>query len=351
MNFAPVRFGILGAANIARSFVRGLAGSAFARVEAVGSRRAETAASFSAELGIPRAYGSYEAVLADPEIEAVYVPLPNDMHAEWGIRAAEAGKHVLCEKPLALGGAAARAMFAAARAHGVRLVEAYPYMSQPQTLRLRALLAEGAIGRLQMITASFGFALCAPDGTPLRNPADIRLDPARGGGALLDAGTYPMSLIRLAAGAAPRRVWATGRWTSTGVDLAVAATLEFSDGLVAQLSCSMAAAGYRHATLIGDAGVIETSFSNHAPEDGPPLALRLRRGVVGTAPFETIEVPGGSGFRLEAESFARMVRLGPEEWDGANEGESVDTAATLEAVLESVRTGTWVEVGGDRAGL
>ena len=169
-NIAPVRYGILGAANIARQFTRGLSGSQVAQVVAVASRGAEKATAFANELGIPRAHSSYEALLRDPEIDAIYVPLPNNLHAAWAIRCAEAGKHVLCEKPLAISATDARAMYAASRQHGVYLAEAYPYMSQPQTLRMRELLAEKTIGRVQLITANFGFRLCTPEGVPLRDP-------------------------------------------------------------------------------------------------------------------------------------------------------------------------------------
>ena len=136
----PLRFGILGAANIARAFTRGLAGSPLVQMDAVVSRTAATAQALAAEPGIPRTHDSHDALLRGPGVEAIYVPLPNDMRAEWTIRALEAGKHVLCEKPLAVDAAQARAMFAAARRHGVCLAEAYPYMSQPQTPRLREML-------------------------------------------------------------------------------------------------------------------------------------------------------------------------------------------------------------------
>ena len=339
---SPVRFGILGAANIARQFTRGLAGSKLGTVAAVASRGADKAAAFAAELGIPRAHASYEALLADPEIDAIYIPLPNDLHAAWAIRAIEAGKHVLCEKPLAIGGAEARSMFAAARAHGVHLAEAYPYMSQPQTLRLRELLAEGVIGRVVSVTSSFGFALCTPEGAPLGDPANIRLDPARGGGALLDAGTYSMSLARIAVGERPTRVHATARYTPGDVDMTVAATLEFPGGTLAQVGCSMATAGHRQALIVGERGVIETSYSNHAPADGA-LSLRIKRHA-GPVPFETLEVPGGDGFLAEAESFARMIRHGAAHWNGATEAESVDTALALEAIAASARSGAWVTI-------
>src|SRR3984957_8030445 len=172
VGFSPDRYGVLGAANIARQFTRGLAGSEVAVVDAVASRGAEKAASFAAELGIPRHFGSYEALLADPGIDAIYNPLPNDLHAEWSIRACEAGKHVLCEKPLAVTGSEARAMFAAARRHGVVLVEGFPYRAQPHASKLKELVAGDAIGRVQTMHAAFGFNLT--------DEANIRLDPTLG---------------------------------------------------------------------------------------------------------------------------------------------------------------------------
>ncbi len=343
-DFSPVRYGVLGAANIARSFIRGLAGSSLATVAAIASRSADKAAAFAAEMGIAKSHGSYEALLADPEIDAIYNPLPNDLHAEWTIKAAAAGKHVLCEKPLSVGVAEAQAMFDAGRAHGVHVVEAYPYMSQPQTLRVRSLLAEGAIGKIQLVTASFGFRLVTVDGAALGDPANIRLDPARGGGGLLDAGTYAMSFVRLAMGARPLRAMATARWTQSGVDQTVAATIEFEGGAIAHMTSSMATSFHRHAVIIGDGGIIETGFSNHAPDSGK-LPIRIKRGAPGTIPFETEELPGGDGFRAEGESFARMVRLGAAEWNGATEAESLDTARALTAILASARLdGAWVAV-------
>lgn len=337
----PLRLGILGAANIARLFSRGVAGSSLVTVEAVASRDAAKAAEFARSESIPRSLGSYEALLADPAIEAIYIPLPNDLHAAWAIKAAAAGKHVLCEKPLAMTGAEARAMFAAARTHGVHLVEAYPYMSQPQTLRMRELLAE--IGRVQLVTAMFGFSLTTPEGAPLGDPANIRLNPARGGGGLRDAGTYSMSLARIATGERPTRVHASAKWTESGVDQVIAATAEFPSGARAQVSCCMSGAFHRSAVIVGEKGVIETSYLNHGPSG--KLSLQIRRGTAGTVPLETLEVEGVNGFRAEAESFARMVRQGPSHWNGASEAESIDIVLALDAIAVSAKSGGWETVG------
>ena len=335
-----LRLGILSAANIARAFIKGCAGSDLLIIDAVASRDEAKAAAFAAETGVPRHHGSYRSLLADPLIDAVYIPLPNDMHAAWAIRAAEAGKHVLCENPLAMSAAEARAMFAAAKKYGVHLVEAYPYMAQPQTQRLRGLLLEGAIGRIQTIHAAFGFGILSPDGDPLADPTNIRLIPERGGGALLDAGTYAVSLARIAAGERPTRAFATARWAKSGIDQTVAATLEFPSGAIAQVSCSMSGSFHRKALIVGEKGAVETSYSNHAPDGLLPIAVK--RGVPGTIPFGTETLPGADGFRLEAESFARMVMGGAEHWNGASEAESIDIALTLEAIARSAREGGWI---------
>ncbi|WID95079.1 Gfo/Idh/MocA family oxidoreductase [Bosea vestrisii] len=331
----PLQLGILGAANIARAFTSGVAPSAAVKVAAVASRDVTKAESFARECGIPRFHGSYEALLADPAIDAIYNPLPNSLHAEWSIRAMEAGKHVLCEKPLATSAADARAMFAAATRLGRHLVEAYPYRAQPQTLKLRELLAAGAIGKVQLIRSSFGVAFS--------DPTNIRLKPDVGGGALLDAGSYAVSLALLAAGERPERVSATARWSETGVDMSTVATLEFPNGALAQISASFATAFHRNALIAGDAGTIETTYLNHPPVGGPPI-LTLRRGTLNTVVPEIVEVTPGNGFLAEAESFERLLRLGPEHWTGATPEESIDIALTLDAILESARSGASVRI-------
>ena len=330
-----LRFGILGAANIARSFARGVAASERVSIVALASRDADKGRAFAAEIGVERVHASYEALLQDPDVDAVYIPLPNSLHAEWVIRAAQAGKHILCEKPLAVTAAETRAMFAAAHKYGVHLVEAYPYRAQPQTLKLRELLDSGAIGRVQLIHASFGFIFS--------DPANIRLDPALGGGALLDGGSYAANFVRMVAGELPSRVMASARWTDSGVSRTVVATLEFGSGLLAQISCSFATAHHRHALISGDSGILETTYLNHAPE-GAPLVIHLRRGIRNTALRETIETPGGDGFLAEAEAFERLVTLGAGHWNGSTEQESIDTAAILEAIQLSAKTDAWVRL-------
>lgn len=321
-----LRIGILGAARIARGFVAGVAGSEKVVVAAIASRRRESAEAFAAEFGLAKVHDTYDALLADSEIDAIYNPLPNALHASWSIRATEAGKHVLCEKPLALSADEARAMFAAAERCGVRLVEAYPYLAQPQTLKLRALLVDGAIGRVRFVQASFGFTLT--------REVDIRLDPALGGGALMDAGCYPVSLVRVLAGERPRRIHAVADWTESGVDRSLVATLEHASGLMAQIACSFSTSDNRNALIAGDAGIIQTNYWNHTTPERPAI-VQLKQGTKPSDIYQAIEAPLANGFRAEADAFADHVAGGP--WNGANVEESIDIALTLDAILASAR--------------
>ncbi len=332
---SPLRIGILGAARIARGFVSGAKPSRTVLVTAVASRDLGKASRFAHDLGVPRAYGSYAELLADPDVDAVYNPLPNTLHAEWSIAAAKAGKHVLCEKPLASSADEVRAMFAAARSQGVYLVEAFPYRSQPHSLKLKELLASGAIGRVQTMQAGFGFTMT--------DPGNIRLDPALAGGALLDAGTYPVSLVRMVSGERPHRAHAVAHWHASGVDQTLVATLEHPSGLLAQISCSFATGLHRHALIAGTAGVIETTYPNSPPPDRPML-LRITRGESAEADCESLEVPAWNGFQAEAESFERLIRHGWEHWTGATPAESLDIAMALDAIIESARTQRPVDI-------
>ena len=335
----PLRIGILGGANIARQFARDVAPSPAVRIVAVGSRRPETAESFAAANGIPRHHGSYEALLADADLDAIYLPLPNSLHAEWAIKALDAGKHVLCEKPLALGLEQARAMLDAAKRNGLMLLESYPYYFQPQTADMLALIESGAIGAVRSVQASFGFTLA--------NPAEnIRMKPDLGGGALLDAGSYPLSLIRRVMGSAPKQVHADATWADSGVDISTMATLYYADGCRAQLSCAMDGANHRRATIVGTAGTIDTEYLNHTsaraggdPHGYLPSLLRIRRGTSNNIPFEDIRSDTGSGFRFAAEAFARMVA--ERDFGIVNHlaEASLDNATTLEAMAQSARLG------------
>jgi D-xylose 1-dehydrogenase (NADP+, D-xylono-1,5-lactone-forming) len=322
--------GVLGAANIARNFTAALRGSAKIDVCAVASRDATKAAAFAAETGIAQSFGSYEAMLADPTIEAIYNPLPNNLHAEWTIKAANAGKHVLCEKPFAANSAETKAMFDAAAANKVYVVEAYPYRAQPQTIKLAELLREGAIGKVQLIQASFGF--------PLPVSGNIRWNPSLAGGALMDAGSYPVSLVRMIAGERPARVHAIARFADSGVDRTLIGSIDFPGGLLAQISCSFGTARHRHALIIGDKGSIETTFYNDTSDTLPPQIV-IKRSIALDAPREIIECAAAAGFRAQGEAFHDLVRNGWSHWPGATPAETTDIMLTIDALAASARDG------------
>ncbi len=326
----PLRIGVLGAANIARAFITALRGSAKVDVCAVASRDAEKAAAFARENGIAQSFGSYEAMLTDPTIEAIYNPQPNNLHAEWTIKAANAGKHVLCEKPFAANSAETKAMFDAAAANSVYVVEAYPYRAQPQTIKLAELLREGAIGKVQLIQASFGF--------PLPVSGNIRWNPSLAGGALMDAGSYPISLVRMIAGERPTRVHAMARFADSGVDSTLIGSIDFPGGVLAQISCSFGTARHRHALIIGEAGSIETTFYNDTSDTLPPQIV-IKRGIALDAPREIIEVEAALGFRVQGEAFYYLVRNGWASWPGATPEETTDIMLTTDALARSARDG------------
>ncbi len=332
---STLQFGILGCAQIAHAFVPAARTAPGVSIVAVASRSLVKAQAFAHTHTLPLALGSYEELLRCPLVNTVYNPLPNSLHAEWSIKAAEHGKHVLCEKPLALNRAEAQRMFDAARSNGVMLLEAYPYYFQPNTGRLLQLLRSGAIGEVQSIQAGIGFSLRQPVG-------NIRLSPELGGGAMMDAGCYPLSLINLVMGQPPVRVQAQARWAQTGedkgVDMGMTATLTYADGRCAQLVCAMDVAPYRQATIVGTQGVIEYSFQNHTAADADG-GLRLRRPPGAAVPLESYNDGTGNGFCFAAEAFAQVVaRQDTAAIDRAAQA-SLNIAATLHALLRSAREG------------
>lgn len=326
----PLRIGILGAARIAASFCQGVAPSSAVQVTAVASRSAERAAAFATAQAVPRVLPNYEAVLDDAQVDAVYIPLSNDQHVPWALAALAAGKHVLCEKPMALTVGDVDRLKAASEASGRVVVEAFPYRFQPQTLALLARVRGGQIGVLRQLSGEFGFTL--------RNQADYRLDPALGGGALWDVGVYPLSMIRALVGRLPLAVQASASWGPGGADHALAAVLTWDDGLMATVQCRFDALVHRHLRIVGTEGALACGFHNHV---GPGQDwIEVYRGYDGQR--ET--VPQGNGFRLEAEAFAALARGEDAHPDWPTWAETRDTTRLVEALLQSARSGATVRL-------
>jgi len=274
-----LRWGLLGTARINRLIIPAIRASARSTVAAVASRTDARAAAYAAEWQIPAAL-TYERLLADPAVDIVYVPLPNSLHAEWTIRAVNAGKHVLCEKPLALTASEVDAIAAAARRHDRVVEEGFMYRHHAQTQRILDLLSNGAIGALRSIASAFTFNLT-------RDP-DVRLDPALGGGSLWDVGCYPVSLAQLVAGAPPAVVAGVQQVGAAGVDERFAATIEYANGVTCQFHCGFRSAYQSFARLVGTEGVlhVERPFR---PE-GQAMLLHRERST------EEIVVPGAAIF-------------------------------------------------------
>ena len=283
---SALRVGLLSTARINDSLLEGAAATDAAEVVAVASRTEARAAAYAHERGIPRAHGSYEALLADPEVDAVYVALPNALHAPWSIRALEAGKHVLCEKPLARTAAAAERAFAAADRAGRVLMEAFMWRHLPQTRTLVELVRDGAIGRLRLVRSAFTFVLDRPE--------DFRTGPEHEGGALMDVGCYCVSAIRLLAGE-PRRAQAE-QVLDGGVDVVLAGVLHLPDDVVGVFDCGFLMPSRETLEVVGEDGIIVVPDPWFAR--GAPLALRRGDDV------ETIASERANAYQLELENLA-----------------------------------------------
>jgi xylose dehydrogenase (NAD/NADP) len=326
MSGAVLRWGLLGTARINRWLIPPLRASARNRLLAVASRDAARADAYAKEWGIERRYGSYDELLADPDVDVVYIPLPNHLHAEWTIRAARAGKHVLCEKPLALSVAEVDAMEAAARQGGVVLAEAFMYRHHPQTLRVRDMVQARAIGALRFVRGTFSFNLDRPE--------DVRLRPEWGGGCLWDVGCYPLSFARFVLGTEPVEVFGSSLVGPTGIDETFAGQLVFPGGILVQIDAGFRAPFRTGMELVGTEGTIVV------PQPWRPegLPIVLARGSV----REEIAVGGDDRYLLEIEDLAECVRTGrPPQVSLA---ESRGNVATIVALLESARVGRAVRL-------
>jgi predicted dehydrogenase len=339
-----LRWGILGTGRIARQFAAALPRSQRGALAVVASRSPDPPA--APEFAGARAHHGYGALLADPAVEAVYVATPHPAHAEWAARAAEAGRHVLCEKPLAMNAAEAEAVISAARRAGVFLMEGLAYRVHPQTRRLVGLVRSGAVGEIRLAQASFGIAVP-------RDPADRFFAKALGGGGILDLGCYCASMARLVAGAAagepfldPVRVQGAGVLGAGGVDELAVATLEFPGGLVAQLSVAVALAQDNAVRLHGTRGRIEVASPwACSGKRGGRGVIAVRDAATGRAEEVAVETAEWL-LGLEADAVAEHVAAGRAECPEITWADSLGNMRTLDAW----RAAVGLEYDADRVG-
>ncbi len=320
-----MRWGLLSTAMINRDIAAAAQDSPDAEVVAVGSRELGRAETHAQEIGAARAYGSYDELLADPEVDAIYVSLPNSLHVEWTIRALEAGKHVLCEKTFACRAADAEAAFDAAKRNGRQLTEGFMWRHHPQVAKLLELVSGGAIGEVRALGASFsGFVF---------GSHDIRLRPELAGGALTDVGCYCVHGLRTLAGE-PERVYAEQRVGPTGVDLVLSATMRFAAGVVGTFDCGLELPERSRLEVVGDTGTIVLSDPWMAVNPSLELSRDDER--------ERIEIEPSNAYRLELEDFARAARGEKEPLIGR--ADVVGQARVIEALLTSAAGGRPVDV-------
>jgi predicted dehydrogenase len=329
-----VRWGVLSTAKIALTkVIPAMQRSPWCEIAAIASRDVSRAKDAARELHIPKAYGSYEELLADEAIEAVYNPLPNHLHVSWTIRAAEARKHVLCEKPIALNAAEATELIDVRNRTGVKIQEAFMVRTHPQWLETRRLIKSGRIGRLRSITCFFSYFN--------RDPANIRNQLELGGGALMDIGCYPITISRFMYEAEPRRVLALiERDPVFGTDSLTSAVLDFPDGH-STFTCSTRLAEYQRMIFLGTEGRIEVLIPFNAPNDRATQIVIDNINDLTGAGAETIDIPVCDQYEIQGSLFSQAIRENSEQPIPLED--AISNMAVIDAVFRSATTGNWEE--------
>jgi xylose dehydrogenase (NAD/NADP) len=321
-----IAWGILSTARIGARLVEGASRTGEADIVAVASRNEASAQRFAEAHGIPRAHGSYEALLADPEVEAVYIPLPNSMHVDWTLRALEAGKHVLCEKPMDRRPELVEHAFDLAAERGLVLSEAFMWRHNPQTARLRELLDEGAIGAVRLVRACFSFMLT--------RDVDVRLDPALDGGALMDVGCYAVSGARLAAGGEPLSVAAEVVTGPTGVDMRLTGLLRFDGDVLGMVDCGLDLPSRSELEIAGTEGRIVLPDPWHCIAPRIVVERGYEQEIVAVAPADS--------YALELDDMAAAIR--GERPPLLGRADALGQARTIAALYRSADEGQAVPV-------
>ena len=327
MSERVLNWGLLSTARINRAVIPPLRSSARNRLAAVASRNQASADAYAREWKIDRALGSYETLVNDPDIDVIYVSLPNHLHAEWSIRALRAGKHVLCEKPLALRLDEVDAMAAAAKEAGRVLAEAFMYRHHPQTLQVKEIVNGGQLGRLQLIKGAFTFTL--------KREGDIRLMKETGGGSIWDVGCYPISYARMIAGTEPLEVFGWQTVGAGGADMTFVGQMRFPGEVSAQFDCGFVSPQRSYMEIIGSDGILNvpTPF-----KPGPAEQIVLTRG----GQDQQIDIRGGELYIGEVEDMTDAVLLGKPPRVSLDD--SRGTIATILALIQSAETGRLVNV-------
>jgi predicted dehydrogenase len=332
MTGGKVRWGVLGAASIAvRKVIPGMQKGEWSEVTAIASRDLPKAEDAAHRLGIAKAYGSYEELLADPDVEAIYNPLPNHLHVPWSIKAAEAGKHVLCEKPLSLTVAEAKTLLAARDRCGVKIGEAFMVKTHPQWLRTRDLVRHDVIGELRAIVGVFSYFN--------RDPKNVRHVVEWGGGGLMDIGCYPITTSRWIFGEEPLRVAGVAeRDPDFGTDRLTSAVMEFPSGQ-AVFTCSTQMVPYQRMQFLGTKGRVEIEIPFNAPNDRPTrIFVDDGRDVFGTGiRTETISVC--DQYTVQGDAFSRAIREGGEIPVPLED--AIANMAVIEAIFRAADSERW----------
>jgi predicted dehydrogenase len=332
MAMKKVKWGVLGVASIAvRKVIPAMQAGECSEIAAIASRDRMKAEQAAGKLGISKAYGSYEELLADPAIEAIYNPLPNHLHVPWSIKAVEAGKHVLCEKPLSLTVAEAKTLLAARDRAGVKVGEAFMVRTHPQWLRTRELVRQGRIGELRAIAGVFSYFN--------RDAANVRNVAEWGGGGMLDIGCYLITTSRFVFGEEPKRVVGLSeRDPEFKVDRLASAILDFPSGQVT-FTCSTQMVAYQRMQFFGTKGRIEIEIPFNAPMDRPTrIFVDDGRNVFGGG-VTTETFPTGDQYTIQGDLFSRAVR-GEGEVPVSVE-DAIRNMAVIEAIFRSAETGNW----------
>jgi predicted dehydrogenase len=323
-----LNWGLLSTARINNALIPPLRASKRNKLLAIASRSQENADAYAKEKKIQRAHGSYEALLADPEIDVIYNPLPNHLHAEWTIKAVEAGKHVLCEKPLALSVDQVNAIQAAARRHERVVMEAFMYRHHAQTLKVQEIVKSDSLGTLKLIHGSFSFVLSRAE--------DIRLlDPSMGGGSIWDVGCYPISYARSALGENPLEVYGQQVTGRTGIDETFIGQMRFAKDVHMQFDCSFAIPSHSFMEFVGSEATLNIPVPFKPYENEKIYLTRDGR-------TETIKIKGQELYIGEVENMADAILLGKEPRISLDD--SRGNVMTITALLESARTGKPIKI-------